>query len=250
MTWLFFFSELPWQGHESSWRFPASCSLTTIHCCFPMGSWHVRQKVLILILSSWNHALSWKCKRWTVPAKWSCHTCSRRASCFSGESWPFSQEKKKKPWIQYKCLFPMQNTGENRRVENETRLDGSSGEYTTSELFCHPTGKYMVLLILNTIYLCQQSWVEAMFSPLSVCLWAGYHKTLWTDSDKIWWTGWVCDKDKLIRFWWRSGSEYENLLYIVRLFFTIERMGPKTRCSMIFQKCVDRLWQNFGRCVG
>ena len=24
---------------------------------------------------------------------------------------------------------------------------------------------------------------------------------LWTDSDKTWWTGWVCRKDALIRFW-------------------------------------------------
>ena len=31
-----------------------------------------------------------------------------------------------------------------------------------------------------------------------------------TDSDKIWWTGWVYDKDKLMRFWWRSGSGHSN----------------------------------------
>ena len=38
---------------------------------------------------------------------------------------------------------------------------------------------------------------------LSVCLCTGYFKKLWTDPDpdEILWTGWVCDKDKLIRFW-------------------------------------------------
>uniref|UniRef100_UPI00358E0789 tyrosyl-DNA phosphodiesterase 1 isoform X2 n=1 Tax=Myxine glutinosa TaxID=7769 RepID=UPI00358E0789 len=29
---------------------------------------------------------------------------------------------------------------------------------------------------------------------------------LWTDSDDIRWTGWVCDEDELIRFWFRSES--------------------------------------------
>ena len=43
---------------------------------------------------------------------------------------------------------------------------------------------------------------------------ARYVKKLWMDSDKTWWTGWVCNKDKLIRFWWRykSGSGYQNYL--------------------------------------
>ena len=43
---------------------------------------------------------------------------------------------------------------------------------------------------------------------------ARYLKKLWTDSDETWWTGCVCDKDELIRFWWRSesGSGYENYL--------------------------------------
>ena len=27
-----------------------------------------------------------------------------------------------------------------------------------------------------------------------------YLKKLWTDSDETWWTGWVCNKDELIRF--------------------------------------------------
>ena len=35
---------------------------------------------------------------------------------------------------------------------------------------------------------------------------AQYLKKLWTDLDETWWTGWVCNKDKLIRFWWKSGS--------------------------------------------
>ena len=42
------------------------------------------------------------------------------------------------------------------------------------------------------------------------CLCVGYLKTLWKDSNEIWWGGWVCDKDELIRCWWRSGSDYWN----------------------------------------
>ena len=39
-------------------------------------------------------------------------------------------------------------------------------------------------------------------------------KNLSTDSDEIWWTGWVYDKEELIRFWWISGSRcgYDNFL--------------------------------------
>ena len=42
-----------------------------------------------------------------------------------------------------------------------------------------------------------------VFTPLclSVCLCAVYLKKLWTDPDEILWTGSVCDKDELIRFW-------------------------------------------------
>ena len=41
---------------------------------------------------------------------------------------------------------------------------------------------------------------------------ARYLKKLWTNLDETWWTSWVCDKDKFIRFWWRSESRsaYEN----------------------------------------
>ena len=31
---------------------------------------------------------------------------------------------------------------------------------------------------------------------------ARYLKKLWTDLDETWWTGWVCDKDELMQFWW------------------------------------------------
>ena len=40
-----------------------------------------------------------------------------------------------------------------------------------------------------------------MFSPLSVSRISQKSKT---DSDGIWWTGWVCDKAEQIWFWWRS----------------------------------------------
>ena len=36
---------------------------------------------------------------------------------------------------------------------------------------------------------------------LFVCLCSGYLKNLWTDPDEILWTGWLCDKDELFRFW-------------------------------------------------
>ena len=41
------------------------------------------------------------------------------------------------------------------------------------------------------------------FTPfcLFVCLCTGSLKKLWMDPDEILGTGWVCDKDKLIRFW-------------------------------------------------
>ena len=39
------------------------------------------------------------------------------------------------------------------------------------------------------------------FHPLCVYLCAGYLKKMWTDLDEIWWLGWVCDKDEVIRFW-------------------------------------------------
>jgi len=58
---------------------------------------------------------------------------------------------------------------------------------------------------------------------------ARYLKRLWTDSDETWWTGWVCRKDALIRFWWRSecGSGHENyLIFKVILFHWA--IGPKT----------------------
>ena len=38
-------------------------------------------------------------------------------------------------------------------------------------------------------------------------------QSLLMDLDKIWWTGWACDEQDLIRFWWRSRSRCgsENL---------------------------------------
>ena len=47
---------------------------------------------------------------------------------------------------------------------------------------------------------------RAMHDVSFVCLCAGYLKKLWTDSDEILWTSLECDKDELIRFWWRSES--------------------------------------------
>ena len=50
---------------------------------------------------------------------------------------------------------------------------------------------------------------------LFICLWAWYLQKLWTDSDKTWWTGWVWDKNELIRFCWRSGSGSDNFLKMI-----------------------------------
>ena len=41
-----------------------------------------------------------------------------------------------------------------------------------------------------------------VFTPFClICLCTGYLKKLWTDPDEILWTGSVCDKDELMRFW-------------------------------------------------
>ena len=42
-----------------------------------------------------------------------------------------------------------------------------------------------------------------VFTPLClfVCLCAGCLKNVWMDLYEIWWAGWVCDTDKLIRVW-------------------------------------------------
>ena len=40
-----------------------------------------------------------------------------------------------------------------------------------------------------------------LFVCLFICLCAGYLKKLWTDSDEILWTCWVCDNEELIQFW-------------------------------------------------
>ena len=74
-----------------------------------------------------------------------------------------------------------------------------------------------------------------LFVCMFVCLHAGYLEKLWTDSDEIWWACWVCDKDKLIRFWWRSksGSGYKTCL-ISKLILHQWEIGPKMIHSMIF----------------
>ena len=59
-------------------------------------------------------------------------------------------------------------------------------------------------------YLYHGRWTEVMFAPvclsvcLSVCLWTAHLKKLSTDSDETWWTRWVCHKDDLSRYWWKS----------------------------------------------
>ena len=78
---------------------------------------------------------------------------------------------------------------------------------------------------------------NAIHDIFLVCLWAGYLKVLWTDSDETWWTGWVCDHDELIRFWWRPGSGYD-IYSIFKVILHHWEKGPKTICSMISQKVI------------
>ena len=63
---------------------------------------------------------------------------------------------------------------------------------------------------------CSAWHLSCLFGCLFVCLWAGYLKKLWTEI----WTKCgrqfsLCDKEELIRFWWRFEFEsrwgYENL---------------------------------------
>ena len=68
-----------------------------------------------------------------------------------------------------------------------------------------------------------------MFSPLSVCLClsvylcTGYLKKLWMDSDETWLTGWVCDKDELIRFFEHPDPnpdpDPDTIIYIMILHY-------------------------------
>ena len=78
------------------------------------------------------------------------------------------------------------------------------------------------------------------FTP-AVCLSAGYLKKLWTDTDEIWWAGSVCDKDELIRCWWRSGSSYSNFFLAILHHW---EMGPQTRKQDISKKVVDGFGRN------
>ena len=73
---------------------------------------------------------------------------------------------------------------------------------------------------------------------LSVCE-QNMSKKIQTASNETSSTAWQYDEDKLIRFWWRSASGYEN--------FSSDsihhwEMGPKPIESTIFQKVVEALW--------
>ena len=73
-------------------------------------------------------------------------------------------------------------------------------------------------------------------TPISVCLWTKYLKKLWTDLAEIWWRAWVTDK--MIWFWWRTGSE--NFKVILHHW----EIRPKTTNRRIPQKVMDRFRQN------
>jgi len=71
---------------------------------------------------------------------------------------------------------------------------------------------------------------------------AWYIKRLRMDSDETWWTGWVCDHDELIRFWWRSGSGCD--CYDLKVIFHHWETGLRIISSTISQKVVDRFGRN------
>ena len=73
---------------------------------------------------------------------------------------------------------------------------------------------------------------------LSVYPWARYLKTLWTNSDETWWAGWVCDKDELFQFWWRSESRSGYANQSIFFFLAASRVAnagskraPRCSCS-------------------
>ena len=84
-----------------------------------------------------------------------------------------------------------------------------------------------------------------MFSPLSFCLFVclracGYLKKLWTDPDENLWTGSVCDKDELIRFWCTSGSgsDYWN--------FKSDSSPLRDRAKPIYSTISQKVVDGFG----
>ena len=104
-------------------------------------------------------------------------------------------------------------------------------------MWCWPLIKLMICLLH---YLHHRRW-RRLFSPLSVfvCLsflCAGYLKKLWMDPDETLWTRWVCDKEELIQFWWRSKSGSDNFLSDSSPLRDRAR-NDMVLYGMIFQKC-------------
>ena len=85
---------------------------------------------------------------------------------------------------------------------------------------------------------------------LYVCLWTGYLKKLWTDSDEIGWSGWVCDKEELVRFWWRfeSGSGYESFLIFFFKWFVTSWVGDKNKRIIFWFRKADPSYQWDTKC--
>ena len=81
------------------------------------------------------------------------------------------------------------------------------------------------------------------------CLWTGYLKKLWPDSDETRWTGWVSDENTQITFWFRSESrsdlsvDTKGKLFslaevhappsVIRVFFCSHRPVSMTRAMTI-----------------
>ena len=110
----------------------------------------------------------------------------------------------------------------------------------------------IIFLVQFVLGISQQSCSARCLSCLFVCLWTGYLKKLWTDSDKIWWTGWVCDKNESIRFLWKSGSQ--NFLVFLHhwkialnLYHISKICGRNQTKHGGNVRCVTRTnWFNFG----
>ena len=90
-----------------------------------------------------------------------------------------------------------------------------------AKLFMPPLTKSPeACMSIHANYLRHWRW-RRLFSPLSVCLFVclfvclctGYLKKLWMVPDEILWTGSVCDKDEMIRFWQTSGSGSDDWIF-------------------------------------
>ena len=107
----------------------------------------------------------------------------------------------KRPTSSQKLLF-QRTSGSTRVFSGERSYKISSGvldlEYLDLKI---STGVPSKSVSPNLIYSLVCSAVILPNVNSIVCLWVGYLRRWWTDSDGPWWTGWVWNKDHLMTFW-------------------------------------------------